>query len=224
MVKPLARLNRRQYSSARQMRARTKNSTGSAKDDKYRRRHGEIIDAAATVFARKGYHGASTKDIADRLGIRQGSLYYYVPSKEAALEEVCLIGVEGFLRRLNAVRAGPGTPAEKVRAAIVGHLEPTRDRHNYVRTFLSSRHYLPPMARRNISRLTRDYERLFEALVREGVTSGQFRPDLDCRLATLGIMGMCNAAVTWYGLEEGASIERIASEFAAMVLDGLKQR
>jgi hypothetical protein len=35
---------------------------------------------------------------------------------------------------------------------------------------------------------------------------------------------MCNAAVTWYGLEEGASIERIASEFAAMVLDGLKQR
>jgi TetR/AcrR family transcriptional regulator, cholesterol catabolism regulator len=201
-----------------------KNPAGSTKDDKYRRRHSEIIDAAATVFARKGYHGASTKDVADRLGIRQGSIYYYVPSKEAALEEVCLIGVEGFIQRLTAVRDGPGTPAEKVRAAIVSHLEPTRDLHNYVRTFLSSRRYLPPTARRNISRLSRAYERMFEQLVREGVASGEFRPDLDCRLATLGIMGMCNAAVTWYGVEEGATIERIAAEYGDMVLNGLKQR
>ena len=95
------------------MRARTKNPVGSAKDDKYRRRHSEIIDAAATVFARKGYHGASTKDVADRLGIRQGSIYYYVPSKEAALEEVCLIGVEGFIRRLTAVRDAAGHPGRE---------------------------------------------------------------------------------------------------------------
>jgi AcrR family transcriptional regulator len=206
------------------MRARAKYPAGSAKDDKYRRRHGEIIDAAATVFARKGYHGASTKDVADQLGIRQGSLYYYVPSKEAALEQVCLIGIESFIGRLNAVRAGPGSPAEKVRAALISHIEPTRDLHDYVRTFTSNRHFLPQTARRNISRLTRHYERLFEELVAEGVASGEFRPDLNTRLATLGIIGMCNAAQTWYGFEEGASIERIASEFAAMVLDGLKQR
>jgi TetR/AcrR family transcriptional regulator, cholesterol catabolism regulator len=68
-----------------------------AKVEKYQRRYGEIIDAVAAVFAEKGYHGASTKDIADRLGIRQGSLYYYFASKESALEEVCQIGVEGFV-------------------------------------------------------------------------------------------------------------------------------
>jgi AcrR family transcriptional regulator len=206
------------------MRARARYPAGSAKDDKYRRRHGEIIDAAAAVFARKGYHGASTKDVAERLGIRQGSLYYYVPSKEAALEQVCLIGIEGFIGRLNAVRAGPGTPAEKVRAAIVAHIEPTRDLHDYVRTFTSNRHFLPQPARRNISRLARHYERLFEELVAEGVACGEFRPDLNTRLATLGIIGMCNAAQAWYGFEEGASIERIAAEFAEMVLNGLKQR
>ena len=93
-----------------------------------------------------------------------------------------------------------------------------------MRTFLSSRRYLPPPSRRNISRLSRAYERMFEQLVREGVASGEFRPGLDCRLATLGIMGMCNAAVTWYGVEEGATIERIAAEYGHMVLNGLKQR
>ena len=206
------------------MRARAKNPAGSAKDEKYRRRHDEIIDAVAAVFARKGYHGASTKDVADRLGIRQGSIYYYVPSKEAALEEVCLIGVEGFIRRLTEIRAGGGSFTEKVRAAMLAHLEPTRDRHDYVRTFLGSRHHLPPTVRRNISRLTREYEWLFEELLRDGVTSGEFRANLDCRMAALGIMGMCNAALTWYGIEEGATIERIAAEFADMVLDGMKQR
>ena len=38
------------------------------------------------MFAERGYHGATTQDIADVLGIRQASLYYYFPSKEAALE------------------------------------------------------------------------------------------------------------------------------------------
>lgn len=49
-----------------------------------RRRAGEVLEAAAAVFAERGFHGASTQDIADRLGMRQASLYYYFTSKEAA--------------------------------------------------------------------------------------------------------------------------------------------
>ena len=55
---------------------------------KPKRRAAEITAAAAEVFARRGYHGATTQDIADVLGIRQASLYYYFPSKEAALVAV----------------------------------------------------------------------------------------------------------------------------------------
>jgi AcrR family transcriptional regulator len=40
-----------------------------------RRRAPEIIEAAARVFADRGFHGATTQDIADVLGIRQASLY-----------------------------------------------------------------------------------------------------------------------------------------------------
>ena len=44
-----------------------------------RRRAPEMIEAAARVFAERGFHGATTQDIADVLGIRQASLYYYFP-------------------------------------------------------------------------------------------------------------------------------------------------
>ena len=61
-------------------------------DDKYQQQRVAAIRAAASVFADKGFHGATTKDIATQLGIKQGSLYYYFKSKVEALHEVCLLG------------------------------------------------------------------------------------------------------------------------------------
>ena len=68
-----------------------------------RRRAPQIIEAAARVFAERGFHGATTQDIANVLGIKQASLYYYFTSKEAALELVCLKGVEGFFDAAKAI-------------------------------------------------------------------------------------------------------------------------
>jgi AcrR family transcriptional regulator len=59
------------------------------REEKYDRKFRRARDAAASVFAEKDYYGASTGDIAERLNIKQGSLYYYFSSKEIALEEVC---------------------------------------------------------------------------------------------------------------------------------------
>ena len=75
----------------------------------------EIIEAAARVFAERGFHGASTQDIADVLGIRQASLYYYFPSKEVALELVCLQGVEGFFETAQGDRRP--APARRARSS-----------------------------------------------------------------------------------------------------------
>ena len=49
---------------------------------KYARKKLLAIEAAARVFAEKGFHGATTQDIAAQMGIQQGSLYYYFKSKE----------------------------------------------------------------------------------------------------------------------------------------------
>src|SRR5712671_4810006 len=87
-----------------------------------RRRAPEIIEAAARVFAERGFHGATTQDIADVLGIRQASLYYYFPSKEGALELVCLKGVEGFFESAKAIARGPGSARERLGRLIRSHL------------------------------------------------------------------------------------------------------
>src|SRR3954471_10185102 len=134
-----------------------------------RRRAAEIIDAAARVFAEHGFHGASTQDIADVLGIRQASLYYYFPSKEVALEQVCVRGTEGYVEAAAAIAAAPGTASEKVYRLIEAHLSPMLDRADFVITFQRERRFLPPESRRRIGRLTRRYERLVEDVLKAGV-------------------------------------------------------
>jgi TetR/AcrR family transcriptional regulator, cholesterol catabolism regulator len=186
-----------------------------------RRRSVLIMDAAAKVFANGGFHGASTQDIADVLGIRQASLYYYFPSKEVALEEVCLRGVEGFLETAITIAGGSGTARDKITRLIRAHLTPLLDRRDYMRTFLNERQHLPNESRRRIGRLSRAYERLIEDVLKAGVSDGEFRRDLNCRIATLALLAMTNAVAAWFSTEPKLSVDKIASEYARLFLSGI---
>ena len=188
-----------------------------------RRRAPQIIEAAARVFAERGFHGATTQDIADVLGIRQASLYYYFSSKEAALELVCLKGVEGFFEAAKAIAARPESARKRLSLLINSHLSPLLDRGDFVKVFLNERQHLPTESRRRIGRWSRGLERIFEEVIREGIAKREFRADLDARLATLAILGMCNAAPGWYR-KENASVPRIGAEFAKLVIDGVAHR
>ena len=137
--------------------------------DRPRRRAPEIIDAAARVFAERGFHGATTQDIADVLGIRQASLYYYFPSKEGALELVCLQGVEGFFEAAKAIAAGPGSAARTAGPAYQFASVAAIDRSDFVRVFLNERQHLPAESRRRIGKWSRGLERIFEDVLKEGV-------------------------------------------------------
>jgi TetR/AcrR family transcriptional regulator, cholesterol catabolism regulator len=185
-----------------------------------RRRAPEIIEAAARVFAQRGFHGATTQDIADVLGIRQASLYYYFPSKEGALELVCLQGVGDFFEAAKAIASGPGTAADKLAQLVTSHLAPLDDRGDFVRVFLNERQHLPAESRRRIGKWSRGLERAFEDVLKEGVRRGEFRSDLDTRLAVLGILGMVNGVASWYRSEE-AGIDRIGSELVRLIVDGV---
>jgi AcrR family transcriptional regulator len=188
-----------------------------------RRRAPEIIDAAARVFAERGFHGATTQDIADVLGIRQASLYYYFPSKEGALELVCLHGVGGFFEVAKAIAAGPGTATDKLGRLIKSHLSPLVDRSDFVRVFLNERQHLPAESRRRIGKWSRGLERVFEDVLKEGVRRGEFRSDLDTRLAALATLGMANAVASWFRKEDVA-VDRVSAEFARLIADGVMRR
>ncbi len=186
------------------------------------RRLPEIIDAAASVFASKGYHGASTQDIADRLGIRQASLYYYFESKESALELVCARGVDGYVERSRAIAAQPGSSVDKLRALVLQHLSPMLDRPDYVRVFVTQRRFLPPERRRRIEVMARQYEAMVESVVADGIRAGEFRADIAPAHVMLTLIGACIAATGWQGAVPGMTVQLAADTVSALLLDGLR--
>lgn len=185
------------------------------------RRADEIVDAAASVFAARGYHGASTQAIADVLGMRQASLYYYFPSKEAALAIVCEKGVDGFLESADEIVASDGAPLDKLARLIASHLAPNAMKRDYVKVFINERRYLPQAARRRIGRASRRIERCFEDVIRAGIADGSMRAGADVRLAVLSILGMCNSVINWRAADQGIDVHHIAGEFAKLVAQGL---
>jgi AcrR family transcriptional regulator len=190
--------------------------------DKPRQRRDEVNDAAAAVFSEKGYDGASTKDIADRLGLQQGSVYYYFPSKEAALLEVCLKGVDEHVRQLELIMSAPMPGLEKLDSFILRHISATVERRDYVRVFLRDRFRLPKPGRRKVGALARRYETMVEGILRQAGLEGSLRTALDLRLMALSLLDLCNAATRWYE-REGLTPEQIAQHLTDLARKGLEQ-
>jgi len=188
-----------------------------------KRRSAEIIAAAAQVFARQGYYGASTQDIADVLGMRQASLYYYFRSKDAALEAACTAGVEDYAERAQFILRGPGRASDKVAKLVFQHLAPMADRLEFTLVFLRERRFLPAPARKRIRRVERRYERIIERVIEQGVEAGEFRADLDPRMATLALLGLGNSAAVWYGREPGATLDRITANYVDLLVRAFRK-
>jgi AcrR family transcriptional regulator len=63
----------------------------------------DLLDAAAHVFARRGYHGASLDDIAARAGLTKGAVYYNFSSKEELFLTLLQERVEERVREVDEV-------------------------------------------------------------------------------------------------------------------------
>ena len=118
---------------------------------------------------------------------------------------------------------GPGTAAGKLARLVQSHLSPLIDRSDFVRVFLNERQHLPAESRRRIGKWSRDLERVLEDVFKEGVRRGEFRSDLDTRLAVLALLGMLNAVAHWYPKED-VPIGRISDEFLKVLLAGVTKK
>jgi len=189
---------------------------------KYEDRYREVLDAAAVVFADKGYHGASIQDISNKLGIRQASLYYYALSKEELLDVVCELGAADFVEFAESIKNSDTSLREKVTSIFSRHLESIRRIPNYVQVFINCRHHLPPASRRKIGNYAREYESLIEEILLEGVKNGEFRSNLNGRIATLALLGMCNSVPRWLRSEKKIRVKEIAAQFSEIFLVGIE--
>ncbi len=157
---------------------------------KHSARRQQAIDAAAAIFARVGYQGASTRAIADALGIKVASLYFHIASKEDALAEICLLGMERSLSYLYEALQKT-TLSEQIRHFFVCQREDHLHHADYVTVSIRERGHLSEPAKSRIRELTARFRATMDEMFELAAKRGELHPELTprhCRFIMIGTL------------------------------------
>jgi AcrR family transcriptional regulator len=161
-------------------------------------RPAELLDAALAVFAEKGFAAARMEDIAARAGAAKGTVYLYYPSKEAVFEALVRTLVVPNLDLAEAAAAahtGPVAPLLRRAAPFLARI--IRDGRLVVlpRLLIGELHKFPELARFYKANVADRALALIARLHRQGVASGEFRPQDSEAVARLVVAPVLMMAV-----------------------------
>jgi AcrR family transcriptional regulator len=180
----------------------------------------EIVDQAADLFDKHGYHSVTMQDVAEQVGLRKPSLYHYVPSKADILFLIHREFMDLIISRFESREGIPMTATQRLMEVMGDILELMHTHRGHVRVFFEHYRELPGKYQHQITRQRDAYEMMVAGVIQAGVASGEFRP-MDVRLTTLALFGMCNWAYQWYKRAGPLRTRDIAYVFWNILINGI---
>ena len=138
-------------------------------------RKAQIMTAALTLFAQKGFYQTGMNDIVAASGVSKGGVYWHFASKEQIIMAILAEVFEQDTAALLAIGDGEGTAVEKLRAIL----------HHMAQTVLTQRPLLPilyefytlaprhPAVGEAMVGYFEQYQALLAAVVEHGVGAGE---------------------------------------------------
>lgn len=183
-----------------------------------RRRQG-LLAVAARVFAARGYHRTSMRDLARASRMSLAGMYYYVAGKEDLLLEIQKGSFERVRRGAEAAVAGAATPAEKLQAFIRHHVSFFASHMDEMKVLSHEAESLTGAALEEVRRLKRAYVGLCHDLL-AGLDAQDGGRRTDRHVAAYTLFGMMNWIYTWYDPEGPVGVEELAESICRLFLNG----
>jgi AcrR family transcriptional regulator len=182
-----------------------------------------ILLAAAREFRANGYSGARLVDIAARVGMKAGSLYYHFASREDLVQAVMDEGLRAtyaaVVQRLAAL-SPTASHRRRLETAIVTHVELVLANEDIASATIKLIWQAPPDIREAQLERQRAYGAVWKQLLADARAAGEIRADLDLSVVRMATMGALNWAADWYAPGRMTPSE-VARDMAAMILGGL---
>jgi len=157
-----------------------------------------ILDAAVRVFARKGFHTSRVGDIAEEAGVAHGLLYHYFSSKDEVLETIFRENWAILVERIHAVEESGEPAREQLRHVAAILLRTWQHEPDVVRVLVREIVRSPEVGQR-IDELEKPIDAI-QRIVERGQQTGEFRADLDSRLAGIVFYGGIDELLTGWVL------------------------
>lgn len=176
-----------------------------------------LLDAAATAFAERGFHGTSTRDIAAAAGMSPAAVYVHHRSKEELLHQISWRGHRATLDLVRAAAASADDPAGQlaaiVRAFAIYHAHANTSARvvNYELAALSEEHLA------EILELRRAIAAELRRVVERGMRDGVFDTP-DPRMAATVLLSLGIDVARWYREERDWSPDDVGRYYADVAL------
>ena len=157
-------------------------------------RYRDILEAAAELFAERGYAATSVRDIGERVGLLGGSLYHYIKSKEALFVKIHDTALEVAAGRVIEAIAAIDDPWARLEAACVRMLEIQLDPNSITMPLMNDFQSTPPEVRERLVARRDKFEQIFRDLVDELPLD----PVLDRGIYRLLLLTLLNNISGWY--------------------------
>lgn len=177
-----------------------------------------VVEAAAELFAERGYHATTMQDLTEATGLTAGGLYHYIGSKEQLLIAICDALMEPLLERVEALDLGALEPEDALRALVEAWVEQVAGHRQHMIVFLQERHVIEREPQwRHVAGSRKRFERILEQTLERVEQEGAARFG-DRRLTTFALLGMVNHLPQWYRPRGRLGTAEIARGFCDMVL------
>lgn len=171
--------------------------------------------AAIRLIARHGFEGMNLRMLADEIGVKAGSFYNHIASKEALLHTLMADTMDELMAELDQALAGATDPVDALRRFVAFHIEFHAVRRDQVfignaeLRSLSDEHRADIVARRDA------YEQRLASILRAGEAAGQFAPG-DQRVAVRALVAMMSGICTWYRTDGRLGVQPLVRQYTRM--------
>ena len=180
--------------------------------------------AAAALFREKGFASATTRELAERLGIQKASLYHHIRSKEDLLYAISMESLSHIRAAVErAYSDAYATPEERLKSMIVAHVTTALSDRDLHATMLTELRALSSDRRRKVLDARDEYESLLRDAVLEEQEAGRIRTDFDARYLTLSLLNLLNWTIFWFDPEGEQPAEEIARILATIYFEGAQK-
>jgi AcrR family transcriptional regulator len=174
------------------------------------RRRGEILEAARGVFGSRGYHQATTREIASASGVSEALLYQHFDSKREIFEAVIERAAADLEARIARATTGPGDP---LAAAMHGYFDFVEEEADLYRVFFHEALQADPAFERLYVEVSQRFLQLVE-LSLDRLGHGLEAPR--AALVAHALTGMVGELGLWWVDQRPTDKERIVQRAASL--------
>jgi TetR/AcrR family transcriptional regulator, cholesterol catabolism regulator len=186
---------------------------------RYESRRREVIDAAARLFAERGYDGTSMSELTAATGLAAGGIYHYFEGKDDILIAICDELLEPLLERAREIVAAEAPAAEQLRELVRAWVSHVVEHRHHMLVFTQERQAIERQRRwRRVRSQRKAFEQILDDVLERGEADGSMT-FADRRLSLLALLGMVNYTAQWVRPEGRLSAAEIADGYCAMVLN-----